>query len=110
MSDVTKTPDDAMGQSIDSLVFWVCRLLSRAQTLTCLSEEECEALNADYYRKEEDLRHAYIVALRARAAEVVAYAKANGIDGMTQDRVRQEPFLMVAAIGKVQGHFEEDER
>jgi hypothetical protein len=100
------SPDDKMTIPIDNLVFWVCRLISRVHAVSDFTEDEredLENLERNFFQREEDLRQSYLVVIRLRAKEVVEYAKQNGIRGMTEQHVKDDPFLMVTAIGCKQG-------
>lgn len=105
------SPDDKMDVPIDNLVFWTCRLIDRVRTNSQLSDAERRVMGEEFYRefqnREDELRQAYLVVIRCRASEIIAYAEQHGIAGMSFEQVKNDPFLMVAAIGQHIGLFED---
>ena len=62
-------PDDKMDTPIDNLLFWCCRLVHRINKAARFSDAEMDALEKiDFWEQEEELRQAYLVAMRLRAA------------------------------------------
>jgi hypothetical protein len=94
-------PDDKMDEPIDGLLFWCCRLVHRINDTTKLSDIEQDVLEqVGYWRTEDELRQAYLVALRLRAQEVCDHCEAIGLTGMTPSMVKDNPFLIAAAYGE----------
>jgi len=52
---------------------------------------------------DEEMRQAYLVALRLRAREVCQFARECGIRNMTIAQVQAEPFLMALAVDHKRG-------
>ena len=101
MSETEISPDAYMGRPIDSLVFWAARMVKRIETYARLGDVPKSILS-----HEEEMRVAYLTALRLRAPEVVEYAESNGIE-CTADQIKENPFLAVTAIAHHLGVLED---
>jgi len=95
---MTISADDYLDRPIDSLVFWAARLVQRAVHYTNMDDETANSTVAQsLMKKDEQMRMAYLVALRLRAREVCEYAAKLGIR-CEPSQVCESPFEVVCAL------------
>jgi len=92
---MTQAPDDLMQEDIASLVYRLDWRVQRAMRWIPLLQQS-PSLEV-YARKDDALLRAAAVAVRARAKEVVSFAKSIGIR-CEASHVRKNPFLVACAL------------
>ena len=106
---MTISADDYLARPIDSLIFWAAHLVKRIETHGKLPEETRES---DFVKalmeKDEQMRKAYLVALRIRAKEVEAYALQHGYR-LPADWIKENPFLVCFGLMYRAGVFKDEE-
>lgn len=101
------TPDEKMGEPIERVLYWAARLTERVLSLPSFTEEQLDALDSgEFFRVEDELRHAYNVVLRLRASEVCDELARVGLPGCTVAKVRDEPFAIALIYGRFCGFTE----
>ena len=103
---MTVSPDDKMDAPIDDILYWSFRLIKRAsammknESVSEMSDAEMSVLEKEYWEKEEELRQAYLVVLKLRSREIADHCEAIGFKGVTEQFVKENPFLMALAYGQ----------
>ena len=103
------SPDKYMGRSVDSLVFWAARLLARTVTYCKMDPDLLESPEVQKLMETDDqMRVAYLAAIKLRAGEVADYAYRLGIR-CTAEQVRKSPFLVCVALMNHIGAWKDDD-
>ena len=106
---MTISPDDKMDAPIGDILYGSFRLIKRAsammknESVSEMSDAEMSVLEKEYWEKEEkeeELRQAYLVVLKLRSREIADHCEAIGFKGVTEQFVKENPFLMALAYGK----------
>jgi hypothetical protein len=103
---MTISPDDKMDAPIDDILYWSFRLIKRVsammkyESVSEMSDAEMSVLEKEYWEKEEELRQAYLVVLKLRSREIADHCEAIGFKGVTEQFVKENPFLMALAYGQ----------
>ena len=100
MTAKTVSPDEQMDRSIESLIWAAASLVGRVDDYVKLDEE---LLNSRAVERllvvENQMVHAYKVALRLRAAEVIRYAESLGFPCAEQSiRLVIDKMPLIAAV------------
>ena len=92
------TADDNMARPIDSLLWATAMMVRRVAKIAALPDEVLnDSMLDELIDKDEQMRQAYMVALKLRSGEVVNYAASIGIK-CTARHVKDNPFLVALAI------------
>lgn len=100
------TPDSQMDRPVANLLWAAASLVERVRRYahdckpgdTARDVRWFRALERDYLRREDELRHAYATAIRARAGEIAQYCRHLGLADATERLARDEPFLLACAV------------
>lgn len=101
------TPDDKMDDPIENVLYWAAQLIERVRTMPSFTEDDLALLDAgEFFRVEDELRHAYNVVLRTRAHEVCGELSRVGLTGCTVATVRDDPFAIALIYARHCGFAE----
>jgi len=95
------TPDDKMTVPIGRVLFWAARCMRRVVVLLKMPPEKISTPTWQTVADaESEFVRTYLVVLKLRAAEVVAYCERIGLRNCTTAMVRDNPFLIALAIDR----------